>query len=107
LVEGCDLPSYPGKQAEPNVTSVYPLTAQRGTTVEAILRGSNLEAARALMFEGNGVEAGILSVDPDEPLPGKDGVKEAKDHPPLVLQSGGMPSVWLQLAACPMKRRCM
>jgi hypothetical protein len=50
----------PKKDADPKISSIYPMTAQRGKTFEAVLRGSNLADARALMFEGDGVEGRIL-----------------------------------------------
>jgi hypothetical protein len=68
----------PKKQADPKISSIYPMTGQRGRTFEAALRGSNLADVRALMFEGGGVEARILSVNADQPDAGNEA---AKDHP--------------------------
>jgi hypothetical protein len=65
----------PKKDADPKISSIYPMTAQRGKTFEAVLRGSNLADARALMFEGDGVEGRILSQNSESPLAGEDTAK--------------------------------
>lgn len=64
------------KPQDPNVSSIYPMAAQRGKTVEAVLRGKHLAGARALMFEGGGIEAAILSVNPEEPQAGAEAAKD-------------------------------
>jgi hypothetical protein len=65
------------KQPEgPNISSIYPMTAQRGNTFEAVLRGSNLADARSLIFEGAGVEARILSQSPEQAIAGEEVTKD-------------------------------
>src|ERR1700676_2513084 len=77
----------PKKDLDPKISSIYPMTAQRGKTLEVVLRGSNLADARALMFEGDGdgdgVEARILSQTP-EPAPA--GEDTTKDRPKDLLR---------------------
>jgi hypothetical protein len=72
----------PKKDAEPRISSIYPMTAQRGNTFEAVLRGSNLSDARSLLFEGKGIEGRIVSQN-SEPASGGD---ETKDRPKDLLK---------------------
>src|SRR5438067_1996680 len=55
----------PKEKPDPRVSSIYPMTGQRGKTLDAVLRGSNLADARALIFEGDGLEASILFLHPE------------------------------------------
>jgi hypothetical protein len=68
--------AVPKEAWDPSVSSIYPMAAQRGRTVEAVLRGAHLGDARALMFEDIGIEAVILSVKPDEPVTGEEAAKD-------------------------------
>ena len=51
----------PKKDPDPTISSIHPISGQRGTTFEIVIRGSNLADARAVIFEGSGAEARILS----------------------------------------------
>ncbi len=62
----------------PSISSIYPMTAQRGNSFEAVLSGSNLADARALIFEGDGVEAQVLSLTTERPNPEQVATKEDK-----------------------------
>ncbi len=64
---------------EPGISSIYPAGGQRGTTFQAVLRGSGLAGARLVMFEGQGIEARVLGLDP-EGLPAEEAGKEAPKH---------------------------
>lgn len=57
--------------AEPRLSSVFPLTVQRGQTVAATVRGVNLNGATALYFRDGGIRARVDKVEsaPDSPLP--------------------------------------
>jgi hypothetical protein len=52
-----------GVRAEPKITSVYPAALARGASIEATVRGSDLAAARALVFDRPGVSAAALAVE--------------------------------------------
>lgn len=60
---------------EPRVSSIFPLTVQRGQTVPAVIRGTNLDSAKELYFRDGGVRARVLKVEPgpDPVLPGAEG----------------------------------
>ncbi len=45
---------------EPQLTSIFPLGGQRGTTVEAVIAGTNLEDVRELFFAHSGITARLL-----------------------------------------------
>ena len=57
------------------------MTGQRGKTFEAVLRGSNLADAQALLFDGEGVETRILSVNPEPPVDGEEAPKDRSKEP--------------------------
>ena len=57
-------PSDGKKSSEPKVTSIYPVSARRGTHIQAEIRGSALTGARDLMLEGNGITGRVLRIDP-------------------------------------------
>ncbi len=78
-IAGWGMCEPPKKQPDPRISSLYPMAAQRGKTVDAVIRGASLRDARALLFEGNGVEARILSVNPDQPAAGAE-AEEAKER---------------------------
>ena len=48
---------------EPEVSSIFPQTGQRGTTLRAEIRGKNLEGAYALWWETGGFRAAIKNVE--------------------------------------------
>ncbi len=48
---------------EPEVSSIFPQTGQRGTTLGAEIRGENLEGAYAVWWETGGLRARIKSVE--------------------------------------------
>ncbi|MDQ2898307.1 MAG: hypothetical protein M3Y07_00730, partial [Acidobacteriota bacterium] len=54
------------KPLEPKVTSVYPVSARRGSRVEAEIRGSALTGATALTIEGTGIASHVLRIDSAE-----------------------------------------
>jgi hypothetical protein len=54
---------------DPKISSIFPAAAERGKTFEAVLRGTNLRGARALMFECDGIEARIRSTAADTSEP--------------------------------------
>jgi hypothetical protein len=83
VLANASVSAAPKKQPEPNISSIYPMAGQRGKTLEAVLRGASLADARALMFEGNGVEARVLFVNPEQPAAGEE---TAKDHPGQLLK---------------------
>jgi hypothetical protein len=45
----------------PKIESIYPLSAMRGSTVTAVVRGTNLRHAREFWFEGAGVSGRVLA----------------------------------------------
>ena len=47
----------------PEIISVYPLAVQRGTSVSVAIRGQFLEAAYAVVFEGQGITAHVDRVE--------------------------------------------
>src|SRR5882724_6265775 len=63
--------SKPQTQPEPKISSIYPAGGQRRTVFEAVLRGSDLAGAHQLIFEGSGIEARIVGVDAEPPVPGE------------------------------------
>jgi hypothetical protein len=67
---------------EPRLSSIFPLTVQRGQTVSAIIRGVNLDSAKELYFRDAGIQTRVLKVEPapDPVLPG------AKGPPPQLLR---------------------
>ena len=52
-----------GARAEPRITSIYPAALSRGGSLEAIVRGSDLAGARALVFDRPGISAAALAVE--------------------------------------------
>lgn len=71
-----DSKEKPAPKPDPKISSIYPFGGRRGTTFDAVVRGSDLAGARAVAFEGNGIEARILGVDAEPPAPGE---KAGKD----------------------------
>jgi hypothetical protein len=68
------------KQRDPNISSVFPMAVQRGNTADVVVRGSNLSDARALVFEGDGINARILSIETDEPAAAKETAMDRQSH---------------------------
>ena len=61
-------PSNVGQAAsEPEAFSVFPIGGQRGTSLEAEIRGRDLGGAYAVRFEGEGLEARIKRIEAIEP----------------------------------------
>ena len=54
-------------QAIPQLTSITPISGQRGTTVEVILQGQNLDQVTEFLFSGSGISAEIKNAD-SQPL---------------------------------------
>jgi hypothetical protein len=48
------------KEADPKVTAINPAAGQPGTTFTAVIHGSDLAGARAVVFETPGLEAAVL-----------------------------------------------
>src|SRR5690349_7072865 len=61
----------PKKAPVPKISSVFPMSGQRGCTFEILVRGSGLAGARALMFEGTGLNATVLSLTAEPPAVGE------------------------------------
>ncbi|MEZ5353384.1 MAG: hypothetical protein R2762_12165 [Bryobacteraceae bacterium] len=51
--------------APPRIDSVFPVGGQRGTTVQAEIRGMGLKGAYELWFAGTGVRAKVINVAPE------------------------------------------
>src|SRR3954454_5149630 len=64
------------KEPDPKISSIYPISGQRGTTFEAVIRGSNLADARTVIFEGNGAEARIVSLSSEAAAAGETTAKD-------------------------------
>jgi hypothetical protein len=64
---------------DPKISSIYPAAGERGKTFEAVVRGTNLAGARALMFECDGVAARILSTAAETGKPGEKASEHAAD----------------------------
>jgi hypothetical protein len=60
---------------EPRVSSIHPFSGQLGKAYEAVVRGRNLQGARALEIAGEGVKARVLRVEA-EPAVEADGKKD-------------------------------
>ena len=73
--------SAPAKP-DPKILSIYPGAGERGKTFEAVVRGTNLAGARALMFECDGVDGRVLSAVPETGRPGE----KAPEHPSDLLR---------------------
>lgn len=60
---------------EPRLSSIFPLTVQRGQTTSAVIRGVSLDGAKALYFREGGIEAKVGGVEaaPETALPGAKG----------------------------------
>src|SRR5436190_91673 len=71
-----EIKSKPHAQPEPKISSIYPAGGQRGTVFEAELRGSDLAGAHRVMFVGSGIEARILGIDAEPPVPGETAKKD-------------------------------
>jgi hypothetical protein len=63
------LPAEEKKPSDPKITAVYPVAAKQGTRQESVIRGKGVAGAKALVFEGTGIEGRVLSEEP----PAKDG----------------------------------
>ncbi|MEX2262253.1 MAG: hypothetical protein WD696_09895 [Bryobacteraceae bacterium] len=50
---------------EPSTVSIHPLAGRRGSTYPATIRGVNLGGAHTVWFEGQGVRARVLRVEPE------------------------------------------
>jgi hypothetical protein len=59
------------KLPTPKIVSLYPLGARRGTGFEITIRGADLAGARAMLFDGVGLSARVLSVQSEPPAPGE------------------------------------
>ena len=65
------------KAPDPKISSIYPVSGQRGSTFETIIRGSNLADARAVIFEGSGAEARVISVTSEPKAAGETTAKDS------------------------------
>ncbi len=72
LVAVCAAPKEP---PDPNISSIYPIAAQRGTALVATLRGVNLANAQSLMLDGEELDAHILSVSSEQAPAGEEAPK--------------------------------
>ncbi|WP_031501052.1 hypothetical protein [Bryobacter aggregatus] len=55
---------------EPRLTSIFPLTVQRGQSVSAVIRGAHLDQVQSVYFRENGFQARVEKVEPvPEPIP--------------------------------------
>ncbi len=63
----------PAVCAEPNprISSIYPAAGRRGAAFEALVRGSDLEGARSVVWEGAGAEALVLGIETEPPAAGE------------------------------------
>jgi hypothetical protein len=67
---------------EPRLSSIFPLTVERGQATVAVIRGLSLDGARALYFREGGIEAKVSKVEPaPEPV-----IPGAKGPPPQLLR---------------------
>src|SRR5258708_16315381 len=71
-----EIKSKPHAQPEPKLSSIYPACGKRGTVFEAELRGSDLAGAHRVMLEGSGIEARILGIDAEPPVPDETAKKD-------------------------------
>lgn len=71
-----ELKPKPEVKPDPKISSLYPFGFQRGTTVDVVIRGSDLAGARAVAFEGGGIEGRVLGVDTEQLLPGENARKQ-------------------------------
>lgn len=62
--------------SDPKISSIYPAAGERGKTFEAVVRGTNLAGARALLFECDGVAARVISTAAEPRAPGE----KASEH---------------------------
>ena len=67
---------------EPQITSVYPLGGQAGTSFTSTIRGQSMDDAYALWFVGDGIEAVVenLDVEPTPPTITKSKKKRTPTH---------------------------
>src|SRR5690349_2391605 len=59
------------KEPDPKIAAIHPAAARAGTSVAAVVRGSDLAGARSLVFEGDGVQGSVIG-------PGSEEGKEVK-----------------------------
>jgi hypothetical protein len=52
VLTGAAICASPKKQPDPSVSSVYPMAVQRGSTVDVVVRGSNLPDAQRAASRG-------------------------------------------------------
>src|SRR6476646_4077459 len=76
VVAALGAPAVPKKAPDPKLTSIFPVSVQRGTQIEAEIRGSALTGARDLMLEGTGIAGRVVRIDP---LPAGEGTAAKED----------------------------
>jgi hypothetical protein len=54
------------KSSEPSISSIYPSAGAPGASFNAVIRGVELTGARAVVFEGRGIEATVLGAAAEE-----------------------------------------
>jgi len=69
-------------QIEPKLMSMFPWAAQRGATIQAEVRGSDLDDARAVWFDAGAIEGRVLRVEKlNEPAPSDRGIASGGKEP--------------------------
>src|SRR6266566_1813812 len=54
------------KEPDPRISAIYPAAGRAGESFAALIRGAELMDARAVVFEGNGVDAAVIGATSDE-----------------------------------------
>jgi hypothetical protein len=54
------------KEPDPRISVIDPVAARAGDSFAAVILGADLTGARAVVFEGNGVEAAVIGAGSEE-----------------------------------------
>jgi hypothetical protein len=59
------------REPDPKISSIYPAAGRRGSAFGAVLHGSDLDGARAVVWEGAGAEARVLGIETEPSAAGE------------------------------------
>jgi len=69
------------KEPDPKISTIFPVAGRPGDSFEAVIRGTDLEKARSVIFEGSGLRASLLGAESEAGTEVKVKIAVAPDTP--------------------------